>query len=97
MNRIVYTEIGYSDTGVLMKFDRELDARGLSCPMPVLRTKQALATMDPGEILQIMATDPMSVVDIDGFAFHNGHELLESTEVDGEFHFVIKKSLTKNS
>ena len=95
MNRIVYTEIGYSDTGVLMKFDRELDARGLSCPMPVLRTKQALATMEPGEILQIMATDPASVVDIDGFAFHNGHELLESTEVNGEFHFVVKKASLK--
>ena len=97
MNRIVYTDIVCSNIGTLMQFDRELDARGLNCPMPVLRTKQALATMDAGEILRIMATDPMSVVDIDGFAFHNGHELLESTEVDGEFHFVIKKSLTKNS
>ena len=51
--------------------------------------------MDPGKILQNMATDPASVVDIDGFSFHNGHELLESTEVDGEFHFVIKKASPK--
>ncbi len=92
---MVSTAVGYSNTGVLMKFDRELDARGLNCPMPVLRTKQALATMSSGEILRIKATDPMSVIDIDGFAFHNGHELLESTQIDAEFHFIIKKSFPK--
>ena len=78
--------------GMLMHIDRELDVRGFSCPMPVRRSKQALDSMNPGEILKVISTDPVSVIDIDVFAFHNGHELLDQTEVDGEFHFFLKKS-----
>ena len=68
-------------------FDQELDARGLNCPLPILRAKKTLNGMNSGEVLKIMATDPGSVKDFEAFATQTGNELLDSSEVDGEFHF----------
>ncbi len=73
-------------------FDQELDATGLNCPLPILRAKKALATMDSGQVLRIIATDPGSVKDFEAFAKQTGHTLLESGEEGGKFVFKIKKS-----
>ena len=73
-------------------FDQELDARGLNCPLPILRAKKTLNGMNGGEVLKIMATDPGSVKDFEAFATQTGNELLDSSEVDGEFHFLMKKN-----
>ena len=75
----------------MASFDYELDARGLNCPIPILRTKKFLTTMEAGGILRIMATDPGSVKDFEAFAKQTGNELLTSVEVEDEFHFTLKK------
>ena len=75
----------------MSNFDQELDARGLNCPLPILRAKKTLNTMSGGQILKIMATDPGSVKDFEAFAKQTGNELLVSSELDGEFHFMLKK------
>ena len=75
----------------MSNFDQELDARGLNCPLPILRAKKTLNAMSGGQILKIMATDPGSVKDFEAFAKQTGNELLNSSELDGEFHFMLKK------
>ncbi len=77
----------------MSNFDQELDARGLNCPLPILRAKKTLNAMTSGQILKIMATDPGSVKDFEAFAKQTGNELLDSSEVEGEFHFTLKKSV----
>ncbi|CAB1368598.1 sulfurtransferase TusA family protein [Denitratisoma oestradiolicum] len=74
-----------------MNFDRELDARGLSCPLPILRTKKTLAEMQSGQVLRILATDAGAVKDFHAFARQTGNELLASEEKEGEFVFLIKR------
>jgi tRNA 2-thiouridine synthesizing protein A len=71
--------------------DIELDARGLNCPLPILRTKKALNTMTSGQVLRIMATDPGSVRDFQAFSRQTGNALLASTAEGGEFHFLLRK------
>jgi tRNA 2-thiouridine synthesizing protein A len=73
-------------------FDRELDASGLNCPLPILRAKKTLADMEPGQVLHIIATDPGSVKDFEAFAKQTGNELLSSGEEGGKFTFMMKKS-----
>ena len=75
----------------MASFDHELDARGLNCPIPILRTKKFLTAMETGEIVRIMATDPGSVKDFEAFARQTDNELLSSTEAKGEFQFTLKK------
>lgn len=74
-----------------MNFDRELDARGLNCPLPILRAKKALAEMQAGQVLRIMSTDPGSVKDFQAFAKQTGNDLLSSGENNKEFEFFIKR------
>ncbi len=69
-----------------------LDARGLNCPLPILRAKKAINHMQAGEILEITATDPGSVKDLDSFCSQTGNELISSQAADGEFHFRIRKA-----
>ncbi|MDB3944682.1 sulfurtransferase TusA family protein [Gammaproteobacteria bacterium] len=71
--------------------NQELDARGLNCPLPILRAKKALNGMAAGEVLKIIATDPGSVKDFQAFATQTGNQLLDSSEVNREFHFFLKK------
>jgi len=76
----------------MANFDDELDASGLNCPLPILRAKKALAGLDTGKVLHIIATDPGSVKDFEAFSKQTGNELMESKEEGGKFHFLIKKS-----
>ena len=71
--------------------DRELDARGLNCPLPILRTKKSLNDMLSGQVLKVRATDPGSVRDFQAFARQTGHQLLSSGETAGEFVFLLRK------
>jgi tRNA 2-thiouridine synthesizing protein A len=68
-----------------------LDTRGLNCPMPILKAKKALNSLTPGQVLQILATDPGAARDFEYFCKHTGHQLLESAEKDGEFMFRIQR------
>lgn len=74
-----------------MKFDKELDARGLNCPLPILRSKKALTDMQPGETLKIVATDPGAMKDFQAFAKQTGHELVYAAEVGKEYLFLLRK------
>ncbi len=74
-----------------MHIDKELDVRGLVCPLPILRTKQALAAMSSRQILRIMATDPAAVIDFQVFTDQTGNELLSLSETAGQFIFILKK------
>lgn len=69
-----------------------LDARGLNCPLPILRTKKAISALASGEILEVTATDPGSVKDLDSFCSQTGNEMLSSKEADGGFVFRIRKA-----
>ena len=71
---------------------KELDARGLNCPLPILRAKKALNEIEGGQVLRIVATDPGSVKDFQAFAKQTGNELLESSESDGKYHYYIRKA-----
>ena len=68
-----------------------LDASGLNCPLPILKTRKAIAGLESGAILKVIATDPGSVKDIDSFCNQTGHELVESSEDGGRFQFLIRK------
>ena len=70
--------------------DHVLDAKGLNCPLPVLRAKKALNSLSAGEILQILATDPGATADFEAFCRATGNELVESREEDGIYIFLIK-------
>ncbi len=74
-----------------MQFDKELDARGLNCPLPILRTKKALTDMASGQVLKIVATDPGSVKDFQAFAKQTGNPLLSSDAANNEFVFFMQK------
>ena len=74
-----------------MNFDRELDARGLNCPLPILRTKKALNEMESGQVLKVLATDPGSVKDFLTFSKQTGNELLSHAEAQKEFTFYMKR------
>jgi len=74
-----------------MNFDKELDARGLNCPLPILRAKKALTDMKPGQVLRILATDPGSVKDFEAFCKQTGNELLSQAEAEKEFTFFMKR------
>ncbi len=75
-----------------MHFDKELDARGLNCPLPILRTKKALTDMASGQVLKVLATDPGAVKDFAAFSKQTGNPLLASEKADAEFVFFMKKS-----
>ena len=74
-----------------MEFTKELDARGLSCPLPILKTKKALNDLASGQVLKILATDPGSVKDMQAFANQTGNPLLSSTEENKTYVFYLKK------
>ena len=74
-----------------MDFDQELDTRGLSCPLPILKTKKSLNGLASGQVLKIVATDPGSVKDMQAFAKQTGHALLSSEERNKTFIFFMQK------
>lgn len=74
-----------------MTFDKEVDARGLNCPLPILRAKKALNDMQSGEVLKIVATDPGAVKDFEAFCKQTGNELLSQAHAGREFSFLLKR------
>jgi tRNA 2-thiouridine synthesizing protein A len=74
-----------------MNFDKELDARGLNCPLPILRAKKALNDMQSGQVLKIVATDPGSVKDFEAFSRQTGNELLSQSGAAKEFTFYMRR------
>ncbi|OBS08393.1 sulfurtransferase TusA family protein [Acidihalobacter prosperus] len=72
--------------------NKELDARGLNCPLPILRTKKAINELSSGETLKVIATDPGAVKDFEAFCKQTGNELVEHSEAGGEFTFLLRKS-----
>jgi tRNA 2-thiouridine synthesizing protein A len=74
-----------------MKFDVELDARQLACPLPILRAKKSLSQMTSGEVIKIVATDKGAPLDFMVFCDNTGNELLSSVEQNGEFTFMIRR------
>ena len=72
-------------------FDKDLDVRGLNCPLPILRAKKALAELGSGQVLRVLATDPGSVKDFQAFAKQTGNALLSAAEADKVFTFFMKK------
>ena len=70
--------------------DQTLDAKGLNCPLPILKAKKALSTLPPGGTLEVLSTDPGAVKDFQAFARTTGHELIESTTEGNVFRFVLK-------
>src|SRR3954454_13092954 len=74
-----------------MNFDKELDARGLNCPLPILRTKKALAELQSGQVLKVVATDPGAVKDFQAFSRQTGHPLLSHAQEQKEFIFFMRK------
>lgn len=73
-------------------FSQELDARGLNCPLPILRAKKSINSLDSGQVLRILATDPGSVKDFEAFCKQTGNTLLSSGESNGAFVFDIQKN-----
>ena len=75
-----------------MQAQKELDTRGLNCPLPILKAKKALADMSSGDVLKIIATDPGSVRDFQAFARQTGNELVEqATNADEFIHFLRRR------
>jgi len=74
-----------------MNADKELDTRGLNCPLPILKAKKALADMESGQLLKVFATDPGSMRDFQAFARQTGNELVEQTSVSDEFVHVLRR------
>lgn len=71
--------------------DKELDARGLNCPLPILRARKALNEMASGQVLRIVATDPGSQKDFESFAKQTGNQLLSQSAAAAEFVFYLRK------
>lgn len=68
-----------------------LDTKGMNCPLPILKTKKAIKGLSAGETLEVLSTDPGSVKDFEAFCKSTGNKLMESTEDDGIFRYVIEK------
>ena len=74
-----------------MDFQKELDTRGLNCPLPILKAKKALADMHSGEVLKVLATDPGSLRDFQAFARQTGNELVEQSSANDEFVHYLRR------
>jgi len=69
----------------------ELDCRGLNCPLPILKTKKAIETLNSGDVLEMVSTDPGSLNDMNAWSRRTGNELLQSEQDGNEYRFFIKK------
>ena len=75
----------------LLEITQTIDARGLSCPMPIVKTAQAIKSVAPGGLIEVLATDPGSVKDFAAWARTTGHELIEQSVDGGIFRFVLRR------
>jgi tRNA 2-thiouridine synthesizing protein A len=80
-----------------IKFDQTLDAKGLNCPLPVLKAKLALNRMQAGEILHVEATDPHATIDFEAYCARTGHELILAADTDGVIEFFIRRAQNPNN
>ncbi len=74
-----------------MDVNKQLDTRGLNCPLPILKAKKALAEMQTGELLEVVSTDPGSMRDFQAFARQTGNELVEQTHAGQDFVHVLRR------
>ncbi len=74
-----------------MQAQKEIDTRGLNCPLPILKAKKALSEIQPGELLKVLATDPGSVRDFQAFARQTGNELVEQSQAGDEFVHYLRR------
>lgn len=79
-----------------LKYDQTLDARGLNCPLPILKAKLALNKMRAGEILHVEATDPHSVIDFEAYCARTGHEIIQTREAGDVIEFFIRRANNPN-
>ena len=79
-------------TSMNQGFDQELDARGLNCPLPILRAKKSIVALGSGQVLRIIATDPGSVKDFEAFCKQTGNTLVSSGQAEGAYEFLIRKA-----
>jgi TusA-related sulfurtransferase len=75
----------------MMQFDKEIDTRGLNCPLPILKAKKALTDMQSGQVLKVVSTDTGSVRDFAAFAKQTGNELLSQTTQGSDFVHLLKR------
>jgi len=75
-----------------LQVDQRLDCKGLACPLPVIKTKQAIDKMSMGQILEMVSTDPGSIPDMQAWSRKTGHELLESKQEGNLYIFYIRKA-----
>ena len=78
--------------GIIMQFNKELDVRGMNCPVPILRSKKAIGEIESGQILKVLATDSGSVKDMQAFANQTGNKLLASAEESGIYTYFLRKA-----
>ncbi|HEB59798.1 MAG TPA: sulfurtransferase TusA family protein [Gammaproteobacteria bacterium] len=74
-----------------MNIAQEVDARGMNCPLPILKVRKAIATVGDGDVIKLIATDPGSVKDMQAFCAQTGNELVESGEEDGAYVFLVRR------
>ena len=74
-----------------MQVDQEVDTRGLNCPLPILKAKKALAAMQSGQLLKVVATDTGSIRDFQAFAKQTGNELVQQDTVGGEYIHILRR------
>jgi len=75
-----------------MQFNKELDVRGMNCPVPILRSKKAIGEIASGQVLKVIATDAGSIKDMQAFANQTGNALLSSAESGGEYTYFLRKA-----
>ena len=75
----------------VLEISQRVDARGLSCPMPIVKTAQAVKTVESGNLIEVLATDPGSVKDFAAWARTTGNELIEQSSDGGVYHFVLRR------
>lgn len=74
-----------------MNYDKELDARGLACPLPIVKTRKALNDLTTGQVLRVVATDPGSMADMKAFSEQTGNELISSAQEGNTYTFYLKR------
>ena len=75
----------------MSEYDKDLDTSGLNCPLPIIKAKKEINLMETGQILHVISTDPGAVQDFVSFAKQTGNQLLDSSEKDNKFYFLLKK------
>ena len=91
MNNVKEPQIDFEQ--IRDQADRSLDARGLNCPMPILKSKMQMRDMAGGEVLYVQATDPHSTIDFKAFCVRSGDSYLGDQEQDGVFHILVRKKI----